>query len=206
MDGTVEDLIEWIASPTGGGHHTKVFEGAEIERIPGVLHFIGNIHYEFAFADLALVHSYCMTLQVEHHDDGSHDFLNIGLRYVDGSRSATASGRSPSASCPRVRHAARPVRRRRAAEHPVPPRRYRTDEYWKMRAEIGLSRRVRSRSRTGCGARRGRGGRAVRARSPSAWSCTAGSASIRGAATSSAIRACSTRWATTASSEGPGRP
>jgi hypothetical protein len=139
VDGTVEDLIEWIASPTGGGHHTMQSRGAEVERIPGVLHFIGNIHYEFASDDLALVHSYCMTLQVEHHPDDSYDFINIGLRYVDRFEKRDGEWRIAKRVVP-VEYATLPVAYGDAGlrNHPVPPQRDRTDEYWKMRAEIGL--------------------------------------------------------------------
>ena len=48
VDGSVEDLIEWIESPTGGMHHLITVNGAEVERIPQVLHFIGNMAFEFA--------------------------------------------------------------------------------------------------------------------------------------------------------------
>jgi hypothetical protein len=139
VDGDVEDLIDWINSPTGGMHHTIKVGGAEVERIPGVLHFIGNINYEFASDDLALVHSYCLTLQVTRKEDGSEDFMNIGLRYVDRFEKRDGEWKIAKRVVP-VDYATLPVPYGDAGlnNNAVPSRRDRSDEYWKMRAEIGL--------------------------------------------------------------------
>ena len=139
VDGSVEELIEWIQSPTGGKHHTMKLNGAEVERIPGVLHFIGNIHYEFASEELAFVESYCLTLQVETHDDGSQDFIQIGLRYLDRFEKRNGEWKVAKRIVP-VDYATLPVPYGDAglSNTPVPARRDREDLMWKMRAEVGL--------------------------------------------------------------------
>jgi hypothetical protein len=69
VQGTVEDLIEWIKAA-----HTKM---------DAVVHFMGNIHYEFVSADLAFVESYMISYQDRSDGIGISSFYMVGNRYLD---------------------------------------------------------------------------------------------------------------------------
>jgi hypothetical protein len=142
VDGSVEDLIDWIKSPTGGMHHRMNLNGEEVERIPQVLHFVGNMAFEFASDDVAIVETYCLTLQVEQQDDGSQKFVEIALRYVDRFEKRDGDWRVADRVCP-VLYATEPVPIREISDaglrnSPIVSRRDRNDYLWSMREKAGL--------------------------------------------------------------------
>lgn len=69
VEGTVEDLIVWIKDA-----HTKM---------SAVVHFMGNIHYEFVSDDVAFVESYMISHQDRTDGAGIFSFYTVGNRYLD---------------------------------------------------------------------------------------------------------------------------
>jgi hypothetical protein len=143
VDGSVEDLIEWIKSPNGGKHHMITVNGEEVERIPQVLHFVGNMAFDFVNDELAIVETYCLTLQVEQLEDGRQEFVHIGLRYVDRFESRDGAWKIAERIVP-VLYATdpvpiKPIVDREIANEPFVSRRDRTDALWEMRAKYGLA-------------------------------------------------------------------
>ena len=143
VDGSVEELIEWIKSPTGGKHHLMKVNGNEVERIPQVMHFIGNMAYEFVGDDVAIVESYALTLQVEQFEDGHQEFIEIGLRYVDRFERRNGEWKIADRIVP-VLYATTPVSIVPVADagltnHPLVSRRDRTDTLYVTREKAGLS-------------------------------------------------------------------
>jgi hypothetical protein len=47
------------------------------------MHFLGNVFYEFASDEIAIVESYLVAYQVHRRDDGSEEFVQTGFRYLD---------------------------------------------------------------------------------------------------------------------------
>jgi hypothetical protein len=142
VNGTVEELVAWIASPTGGMHHLMAVNGREVERIPQVMHFIGNIAYEFASDTVAIVESYALTLQIEQHEDGSQTFQEIGLRYVDRFEKRDGEWRIADRVVP-VLYATnpRPINPLFEAglkNNPLESKRDRNDYLWEARSAAGL--------------------------------------------------------------------
>lgn len=142
VNGSVEDLITWIESPTGGMHHLMTVNGEEVERIPQVMHFIGNLAYEFASDDLAIVESYALTLQVEQFEDGSQTFVEIGLRYVDRFEKRDGEWRIADRIVP-VLYATKPrpinpVMDAGLKNNPLLSKRTREDALWAARTAAGL--------------------------------------------------------------------
>jgi hypothetical protein len=142
VDGSVEDLIEWIKSPNGGKHHMMMVNGMEVERIPQIMHFIGNIEYDFVSDDVAIVESLSLTLQVEQHEDGSQTFVEIGLRYVDRFEKRNGDWKIVERVVP-VLYATDPVPIRPLEEvglqrNPLVSRRDRSDVSWAIREKAGI--------------------------------------------------------------------
>ena len=117
-------------------------DGTEVERIPQVLHFIGNMAFEFASDDVAMVESYALTLQVERHQDGSEDFIEIGLRYLDRFEKRNDEWRIAQRVVAIV-YRTDPVSITAPRDSPLPnmpvvSHRDRTDRLWAMRTNAGL--------------------------------------------------------------------
>jgi hypothetical protein len=142
VDGSVEDLIAWIHSPNGGKHHMITVNGAEVERIPHVMHFIGNMEYDFASDDVAIVESLSLTLQVEQYEDGSQVFVEIGLRYVDRFERRDGDWKIAERVVP-VLYATnpapiKPLEEVGLQENPLVSRRNRSDVSWAIREKAGV--------------------------------------------------------------------
>jgi hypothetical protein len=142
VNGSVEELIDWIKSPNGGKHHLITVGGQEVERIPQVMHFIGNMEFEFVNDELAIVESYALTLQVERFEDGTEKFIQIGLRYVDRFEKRNGEWKIAQRVVPVVYSTTpievTPIQVAGLTEQPVVSMRDHTDPLWAMREAAGL--------------------------------------------------------------------
>jgi hypothetical protein len=134
------DLIRSAYHPDA--HHLMTVNGEQVERIPQVMHFIGNLAYEFASDELAIVESYALTLQVEQFEDGSQTFVEIGLRYVDRFEKRNGEWRIADRIVP-VLYATKPrpinpVMDAGLKNNPLLSKRTREDALWAARTAAGL--------------------------------------------------------------------
>ena len=112
--GTVEGLIELMV--------------ANAQHIPMSMHLLGNIVFEFANDELAIVESYLMAYQVHRDDKGAQSFRETGSRYLDRFEKRDDEWRIASRGASSELHpAGRPYRRhafiRQSAHfHEGPPR------------------------------------------------------------------------------------
>lgn len=123
--GTVEGLIDLMS--------------ANALRIPMSMHLLGNIVYEFASEELAIVESYLIAYQVHRPDDGGQGFRETGSRYLDRFEKRDGEWKISKRILPLnfVRPIA-PADDEPLFNNPLASTRDQSDPLWALREEAGL--------------------------------------------------------------------
>jgi SnoaL-like domain len=124
-DASARSLVELIESHAGG--------------ITMSMHFLGNVFYEFADDELAIVESYVVAYQVHRRDNGSEEFVETGFRYLDRFEKRSAEWKIAHRVLPL--NFIRPVTPAENAplfKNPVMSSRDESDPLWDLRTAAGL--------------------------------------------------------------------
>jgi hypothetical protein len=123
--GTVEGLVELMTANAG--------------HIPMSMHLLGNIVFEFATDELAIVESYLIAYQVHRGEAGGRGFRETGTRYLDRFEKRDGEWKIAKRVLPLnfIRPLA-PADDEPLFNNPLASTRDRDDPLWALRAEGGL--------------------------------------------------------------------